>query len=621
MNSTTAVNIFKTPPLLDEDRIWEKKISLAFGIRPILFASLFLIAAVPVSLLSAWVERSAIEKEILSVSEKHLIVAQNLSGALSRYATDVKLFFSFFAQDESPVPLHRNHRMGLKNLHLNYIATLGPDGEVLSEINADPAKAITLPEKKLLDQLRGVAMAAGGAVTISGIKKFLGSPHFFVLKVLPSGNLALAPLDPSYIVNIQKSIAFGERGHSMVVDHQGRVVAHPNPKWQATSKNASKLSVVKKMITGNTGVMQFYSPPMKADMIAGYTYVPETGWGVMVPQPMSELIENAHGVQSVALVIAAAEILVAGLLSWWLSSLLARPVLAVVQAARKVSDGNFDAHVEDMPAHAPAEMKILGGTFNTMIDELQLKTRALSESLERAEEGSRTKSQFLAMMSHEIRTPMNGILGVLELLDDTTLDDEQKSYVSVARNSGTSLVQIINDILDFSTLEAGKLKIHPQPFDVRETVDEVIHLFRPIADDKSIKIEVMTAEAVPATLVADSQRIRQILFNLLGNAVKFTDEGEVAIQSEYTEERAGEGLLKIIVHDTGIGIPKDKQDQLFEDFAQCDASYSRKYGGTGLGLAISMRLVGLMEGTIDFISAPGEGSSFWITIPVTKEQV
>jgi signal transduction histidine kinase len=616
MTSTSASQPFQISCTTAEPQSVIDRVFSYLGIKAILFMSFFLIAAVPVILLSAWVERSAVDKEIAAVSEKHLIVAQNLSTALSRYILDVQLFFDLFASEEGPSGAFNIYDEHLENLHLNYIVTLDAADRVLLKVQSASEQSIELPEKELLDHLRAVANAADGTVTVSGIKSFLGSPHFFVLKALPSGKLALAPLDPAYLIKVQKAIVFGERGHSMIVDHQGRVVAHPNSNWQATSKNASKLSVVNMMITGNTGVTQFYSPPMKADMIAGYTYVPETGWGVMVPQPMSELIERAHDVQIIALIIAVILILVAMFLSWWLSNLLAQPILAVVDAARKVSGGKLNAYVEEMPMHAPAEMKVLAATFNTMVDELKCKTNELSSALLKAEEGSQTKSQFMAMMSHEIRTPMNGILGVLELIEDTPLDDEQQKYITVAQNSGNSLIKVINDILDFSNLEAGQLEIVNEPFDVRNTIDDVIHLFRPIADQKSIVIESKIIDDIPKTLVTDPRRTRQVLFSLIGNAVKFTNEGSVKIHSSYETGEADRDTLKFTINDTGIGIPKDMHEKLFEGFSQCDASYSRKYGGTGLGLSISMRLVQLMGGQIGFDSTPDQGSSFWFTLPV-----
>ena len=586
------------------------------GVRSLLFVTFFLVATIPIAILSLWVERTAVEKEISAVNEKHLIVAQNLSGALSRYVTDITLVFNLYSEEDNLPVNNTDINNSLNSLHLDYIAIVDQTGTVISNTHNNSTRPPPLPEMNLLDQLRETANKQVGEVVFSGITKFRNKPYFFVLKMLSSGNLVFAPLNPTYVVKVQKAISFGERGHSMIVDHLGRVVAHPNAQWQASSKNASKLSVVQKMIAGESGVTQFYSPPMKADMIAGYTFVPETGWGVMVPQPMSELIDRAHDVQSVALLIAALEILLVGLLSWWLSCMLSKPVLAVVKAARKVSEGNLDVEVGNISGYLPSEMRVLSTTFDDMVIDLRAKTNQLSGALLKAEEGSRTKSQFLAMMSHEIRTPMNGVLGVLELLDDTALDEEQQHLISVAQNSGNSLIQVINDILDFSKLEAGKLELLTTPSDIRNTIVEVIQLFRPITDQKPISLDYHVSDSTPDLINIDAQRVRQVLFNLLGNAVKFTEIGGVMVRTDFSTEDSGNNILRIIVSDSGIGIPQKMHSRLFEDFAQCDASYSRKYGGTGLGLAISMRLIKMMGGTIGFDSVSGKGSSFWVSIPV-----
>lgn len=598
---------------------WRQKYFAWLGIRSFLFLSLFLIAALPIAVLSIWVERSAIEKEIAAVSEKHLLVAKNLSAALSRYVTDIKLFVDLVAMGAPVSGAGENIRTNLQNLNISYMVTIAPDSKVLTSINAHPTRSIELPNPELLNELRAAAAAAGGKTIISGIKSYQGTPHFFVVKTLPGDRLVVAPLEPTYINKIQKSIAFGDRGHSMIVDHLGRVVAHPNAEWQAISKDASKLSVVKKMISQTTGVATFYSPPMKADMIAGYTFVPETGWGVMVPQPMSELIDRAHDIQSVALLIATFEILIALAVSWWLSNLLAKPVLAVAQAARRVSEGDLTAEVAKMSALIPSEMRTLGQTFNEMVADLKFKTDELSEALIKAQEGSRTKSQFLAMMSHEIRTPMNGVLGVMELLEGTQLDKEQQKYLSIAQGSGEGLIQIINDILDFSKIESGKLELSTCAFDIRYSIQEVVKLFQPTVDEKKIDLNVQISDTVPDVITADPQRTRQVLFNLIGNAIKFTETGAVTVGVDFTDDLAGSGGLVITVNDTGIGIPSDMHDKLFENFEQCDASYSRKYGGTGLGLAISKRLVSMMDGTIDFESIYGEGSTFKFTLPTQSE--
>lgn len=589
---------------------------MKLGLRVILALAFMVASIVPLTVWAVWVRSAALEREIEEVQDRHLLLARNLGLALERYAKDVSAVFSHVV--ETDPELRGSQHLGtlLASLSFRHICLIEIDTKRVISVTPSAAYSkdnIALPP---LDRFIEVAEFGLGKLVFTNVMlNPSGEPAIYLLKIIEPNLLALGELSTEFLRTTQRAVAFGEGGHAAIVDAIGQVIGHPRADWERAVKDLSAIEPVARMMKGETGVSTFFSPAAKEDMIAGFTTVPVTGWGVMIPQPYHELQAKADEVQKSAYFIVAFGVGLSTLLGFAIGGFIASPIKAVSKAADRVADGDADVAVSVPSGFVPVEVQALTRQFNEMSIALNKAREAEARALQAAEEAVEAKTDFLTRVTHELRTPLNTVIGFSGMIRDQTQGPiHPPDYVEYGRyihDGGQRLLEMVNDIIAFSRVDRRGEDVARSVVDIAVILTMAVEKIQSMAREGQVDVSLSLAKNLP-DLWVDEVKIRQIVSHLVTNAVKFTPSGGAVVVAAHTGSAGG---INIVITDTGIGLSEEQIPLALSPFGQISSHLARNYEGAGLGLPLSKMLVEQHGGTLSIQSTPGQGTVVTVYLP------
>jgi len=449
-------------------------------------------------------------------------------------------------------------------------------------------------------------------------------PHMEI--ALRAGGVGVAEVNLGFVRDVVRDIKPGSKGRAYVVDRAGHLVTRPEGGQGLATNGISRLAQVQSAIARAASFAEpatIVRDPSGAEVLTAFADVQPIGWKVFVEQPAEDINPAINATLLSAAALMLAGLLIATLTSLWLARSLVRPIRALQEGAQRIGEGELDLEIT---VRTGDELESLADQFNVMAVRLresyadlerkvEARTREIQDKSRQLEMADKHKSEFLASMSHELRTPLNAIIGFSDVLLEKMfgeLNPKQFEYLKDIHSSGQHLLSLINDILDLAKVEAGRMELVPGAFDLHAAIENALTLIRERAMQHGITLSCSVDPQLGA-IVADERKFKQILLNLLSNAVKFTPPGG----SIRVDARGIDDMVEIAVTDTGVGIAREDQDTVFDEFKQIGTNYARKAEGTGLGLALTRKFVELHGGAIRLESEPGKGSTFAFSIPAS----
>ena len=583
-----------------------------------LFLTFSIAAVVPLLVLWFLLGDILYKQQVAGVESRHLLIARNLGAALRRYHTDVAASFDLVSRN-----LVAGHEISDTNTFItqfNFRHFCVVDIQTGKVVAQAAPKAIPCPEivpAKRFTIFKKLANHGNAVFT-----PIMAGPNnlSLIFTLRKFGNkLAIGAITTDYFVSIGSAVSFGKKGHAAIVDQVGNILAHPNPAWVKARKNISKIPIIKRMLAGETGVETFYSPALKADMIAGFTNIKGTGWSVMVPQPVSELKVAAQAAHFAIFPIIAICILLAGLVALIIARVIMKPLNDVIEATSAVENGDRHVTVDvDDSWHIPHEFRAMQERFNAMTKAVDKHQDNQTKERQTAENDSKNKTEYFANLAHELKTPLNSILGFSSVLRQAAPGSlkphERSEFLEHIEKSAGHLLSFVNDLLNLNRLDMGAHRLDEKDFYLIDPIRFCETTLRKKIEAKNITMQI-ECEDKEVKLFADERSINQILINLVGNAVRYSfDKGLIKIITNLEPD----GSLTIKVQDNGIGIPNEDLEEILLPFKRSNDPQLAEIHGTGLGLSIVSKLAQLHDMDFSIESEHGFSTTAILTIPKNR---